>query len=150
MRLKARHEHNIVALTVIYFLGTIAVITAVAAAYLVHECIVYEDGLQAAAVALVGQIVSIATLALGALGAMLSSTSPKPPPPPSMFDPNSGAASTPVTVVNTPEAPANVTEQPAPPDVDPGTPVDGDLAEPAVDLEEPAEPVPPARRRAPR
>lgn len=86
MRIKGREEHNRVALTVIYFLGCIAVVATLMSGYLINQCIVYEDGLNAAAVALVGQMVSISTLSLGALGAMLSSTSPKPQPPPTLED----------------------------------------------------------------
>lgn len=129
MRLKSRDEHNKVALTVIYFLGGIAFGSMMWSGYLIHEAVVSDNAIDSAAVALVGQMVSISTLALGALGAMLSSTSPKPPPPPTVTDSTTGQESTPVTVIN----PA---EDPVPTDpVDDGAPEE----EPAVD------PSPPAR-----
>jgi hypothetical protein len=82
VRIKGKQEHNRVALTVIYFLGSIAFLATASSAFLIHEAVISENTLDAAAVALVGQMVSIVTLGLGALGAMLSSTSPKTPPSP--------------------------------------------------------------------
>ena len=108
MRIKARSEHNRVALTVIYFLGGIAFLATGWSGYLIHEAVVSDNQIDSAAVALVGQMVSISTLALGALGAMLSSTSPKPPPPPTVDNP------APVHVVNEPTDP--VPTDPVPPD----------------------------------
>lgn len=132
MRIKSRDEHNRVALTVIYFLGGIAFGAMMWSGYLIHEAVVSDNAIDSAAVALVGQMVSISTLSLGALGAMLSSTSPKPPPPPSVTD-SAGQESTPVTVVNptedpVPTDPADPVEAEPEPDPDP---VDVPAAKPA-------------------
>lgn len=128
IRLKGRDEHNRVALTVIYFLGWIALGAMLWSGFLIHEAVVSDNAIDSAAVALVGQMVSIATLALGALGAMLSSTSPKPAPPPMVYDPirdMAVPAPVDVNVTNPPENPVEthptdtlVDELPAPDVVD--------------------------------
>ena len=137
VRIKGRDEHNRVALTVIYFLGGIAVLATGWSGWLIHEAVVSDNAIDSAAVALVGQMVSIATLALGALGAMLSSTSPKPPPPPQLAD-----GSVPVTAVNGDDQPVPTQPQAAEPtpDVVEELPVE-DTDTPDVDQ------APPARRR---
>lgn len=132
VRIKGRAEHNIVSLTVIWFLGMIAMISTMWTGHLIDKAISYEGEIEAAVVALIGQQAGISLLALGALGAMLSSTSPKPPPPPSMFDPN-GTPSTPVTVVNTDSNPV------------PNEPVVDETAE--LPVEEPVEVLAAPRRR---
>lgn len=152
LRTKRKNEHNQVALTVIYFLGSVASISALMSGFLIHEAVISDNAIDAAVVALIGQQVSITTLALGALGAMLSSTSPKPPPPPvvppAIPPPVVPDGSLPVTIMNPPENPANVTE-PIEPPVEPDVAdVEPDVEpEPESDVEVAVE-TPPKRRRS--
>lgn len=102
LRVKGKREINHIAVLVITILGVVALISTGWSGYLIHEAVASENEIDSAAVALIGQMVSIATLTIGGLIAMLTSTSPKPPPPPPPppLTDGEGNLSTPVTVVN--------------------------------------------------
>lgn len=119
LRLKNRHELNIVAVLVISLLGLVALIATTWSGWLIHEALVYESPnpngtIDAAVVALIGQMVSIATLTIGGLTAMLTSTGPKVPPPPVVPATGGAPESVPVTLVGpdplptAPEPPTDV------------------------------------------
>lgn len=151
VRVKTRQELNHVALLVISLLGVVAITATAWSGWLIHEALVYESPnpngtIDAAVVALIGQMVSIATLTIGGLTAMLTSTGPKPAPPPTVTSAE-GVQSTPVTVVNPPADP--VPTEPQPPvepvpavDEEPPAPVDAD-----ADTGDDEPPAPAPRRR---
>lgn len=129
LRLKSRHELNIVAMLVISLLGAVALIATTWSGWLIHEALVYESPnpngtIDAAVVALIGQMVSIATLTIGGLTAMLTSTGPKVPPPPVVPATGGAPESVPVTLVG----PDPLPTAPEPPVDD--APADDDTAAP--------------------
>lgn len=94
-------SHDVVALTVVRFLGAASVLGITASAVLAYVALRYEGNSNAAVViAIVG---NLASAAVASLGSILASTGKGAAPAPQ-----------PVEVVNTPEKPANVTEQPMP------------------------------------
>lgn len=121
IRVKHPREHSLVALVVICFLGSIAIITSISTAVLIHEAVVYVppngQTIDAAIVALISQQGAIALASIAGLTAMLSSTSPKPAPTPTITSPITGQESVPVTAVNTAQQP--VPTEPQPPDPTP-------------------------------
>jgi hypothetical protein len=142
VRIKHPREHSLVALVVICFLGSIAIITSISTAVLIHEAVVYVppngQTIDAAIVALISQQGAIALASIAGLTAMLSSTSPKPPPTPTITGPT-GQESVAVTAVNTPSQPVPTDPQhdtPPPPDAMP----DPDAADPGVLVDPAPEP----------
>lgn len=120
VRLKHRQELNHVAILVISLLGLVALIATAWSGWLIHEALVYEPPspsgtIDAAVVALIGQMVSIATLTIGGLTAMLTSTGPKPAPPPTVPATSGAPESTPVTIVNPDPLPTAPEPQPTDP-----------------------------------
>lgn len=148
LRLKTRQELNLIAVLVISILGVVAVISTIWSGWLIHEALVYESPnpngtIDAAVVALIGQMVSIATLTIGGLIAMLTSTGPKPAPPPQV----------PPTIPATETAPEAMPVKIVGPDPLPTAPepiVDEVPADVGADgeAEVPDEEIPPVRRRA--
>lgn len=149
LRLKTKQELNLIAVLVISILGVVAVVSTVWSGWLIHEALVYESPnpngtIDAAVVALIGQMVSIATLTIGGLIAMLTSTGPKPAPPPtvppSIPATESAPEAMPVKIVGPDPLPT------APEPVVPDEEVPEDVG---ADGEEPV-PVPAATKRTPR
>lgn len=144
LRLKSRHELNVVAVLVISLLGLVALIATTWSGWLIHEALVYESPnpngtIDAAVVALIGQMVSIATLTIGGLTAMLTSTGPKVPPPPVVPATGGAPESVPVTLVG----PDPLPTAPEPPtDV-----VPDDVGADGPDEADPPKPTPRSRAR---
>lgn len=83
--------HDRVALTVIRFLGTAAILGLLGVVFLVYQTTQSDNEIDPSTVALVAGVSTLAGSALGALGSILASTK--------------GAAPQPVTVENTPADP---------------------------------------------
>ena len=116
--------HDRVALTVIRFLGSAAILGLLGVVFLVFQTTQSANQIDPSTVALVAGVSTLAGSALGALGSILASTK--------------GAAPQPVSVVNSPADPipttdsgvtADITANPAPPivDIHPDAPEESNL-----------------------
>lgn len=149
VRMKHKTEINHIAFLVIGILGVVAVISTWKSGQLIDKAVTSENEVDSAAVALIGQMVSIATLTIGGLIAMLTSTGPKPAQPPSVPAGAGMPESIPVTVVNPPADPVP-TDPVVPPEPEPDLPAeDGEVpADVGGDGEALAEPEPVRRTRS--
>jgi hypothetical protein len=109
--------HDLVALTVVCFLGTAALLFGGGVIFLVHASIGYEK-IDPSTVALVSGVSTLAGAAMGALGSILASTGKGVPAQPA------GTPADPVNV-QTADKPLDVT--PVPADVHPDAPDKSDL-----------------------
>lgn len=109
--------HDLVALTVVCFLGTAALLFGGGVIFLVHASIGYEK-IDPSTVALVSGVSTLAGAAMGALGSILASTGKGAPAQPA------GTEADPVSVT-LPDQPVQVT--PVAADVHPDAPEESDL-----------------------